>query len=76
MVRPAPPAPVQGAGTGQWLGWRPALCRLPDYLDWLLDQRDHWQQAFPAFAAYGSDPFDYVAKDATLARLARAVQNA
>lgn len=49
---------------------------LPAYIDWLVERRNQWQTAFPAFAAYGSDPFDYAREDADLALLAREVQNA
>ena len=41
-----------------------------------MERRNQWQSAFPAFAAYGSDPFDYAREDADLALLAREVQNA
>lgn len=73
--RPLRLSMARARATG-WDGGPRYAASLPDYLDWLLDQREDWQQAFPAFAVYGNDPFDYAAEDATLARLARAVQTA
>jgi nucleoside-diphosphate-sugar epimerase len=37
---------------------------LPTYLEYLLAHQGDWQAAFPGFAAYGHDPFDYAAEDA------------
>ncbi len=38
----------------------PALCA------WMATHRDDWQTAFPAFASYDQDPFDYAVEDAVL----------
>ena len=48
-------------------GWRAPpsyeACLQP-YLDYMIAHQDDWQTAFPAFAGYGHDPFDYAAEDA------------
>lgn len=50
-------------------GWRPLSYAqaLPPYLDWMLARAGDWQAAFPTFAHYPSDPFDYATEDAALA---------
>ena len=50
-----------------WDGGPDYAACLPDYIAWLITQRDDWQTAFPVFQHYGHDPFDYVAEDAALA---------
>lgn len=43
----------------------PALCA------WMKTHRHDWQTAFPAFATYPHNPFDYAAEDDLLARIAQ-----
>jgi nucleoside-diphosphate-sugar epimerase len=54
------------------LGWQPEpyAAAVAPMVDWLagLHGQD-WRSAFPAFAQYGFDPFDYAAEDAVLARV-------
>lgn len=52
------------------LGWKPATYAeaLPPYLDWMLAAgAGDWRAAFPGFAHYPHDPFDYAAEDRALA---------
>lgn len=51
-----------------WAGPPAYADTLPPYLDYLLQNRDNWTSAFPAFARYGHDPFDYAAEDACFSR--------
>lgn len=56
------------------LGWDggPAYeSQLPTYIAWLCQHAATWQADFPAFAAYGHDPFDYIAEDLALRQAAR-----
>ncbi len=50
-------------------GWQPLSYAqaLPPYLDWIVERAGDWQTAFPAFAHYPADPFDYDAEDRALA---------
>ena len=53
-------------------GWDGGPCHaasMPALCAWMATHRDDWQTAFPAFASYPHDPFDYVAEDDLLARL-------
>jgi hypothetical protein len=52
-------------------GWQgpPAYAdALPPYLDYLLAHVDDWKTAFPVFAGYGHDPFDYAGENAAFSR--------
>jgi nucleoside-diphosphate-sugar epimerase len=49
-----------------WDGGPDYRATLPAYLDWMIPQARNWQNAFPVFACYGHDPFDYAAEDRTL----------
>ena len=47
-------------------GWDGGPCHaasMPALCAWMATHRDDWQTAFPAFASYPHDPFDYVAED-------------
>jgi nucleoside-diphosphate-sugar epimerase len=49
-----------------WDGGPDYRAGLPAYLDWLAENAANWQTAFPVFARYGHDPFDYAAEDDAL----------
>lgn len=56
------------------LGWNggPAYeSQLPAYCAWLADHAATWRADFPAFAAYGHDPFDYLGEDLALRQAVR-----
>jgi hypothetical protein len=54
------------------LGYRPATtypAALTALCGWLADGEGRdWRKRFPVFTSYPSDPFDYAAEDAFLAR--------
>ncbi len=52
-----------------WDGGPDYAERLAPYVNWLCQQAANWREAFPAFGAYGHDPFDYGAEDRALGRL-------
>ncbi len=52
------------------LGYRPAGTyaeTIRPYLSWMQAHAATWRETFPMFTHYPTDPFDYVAEDATLA---------
>lgn len=55
------------------LGWTPPSYAdaIPAYVDWMVTRARaaDWRTAFPGFAQYGFDPFDYAAEDRVLAGL-------
>ncbi len=53
-----------------WDGGPEYATLMPAYCDWLASHAAGWQTAFPGFAQYGHDPFDYVGEDRALALLA------
>ena len=51
------------------IGYRPAgsyVETLRPYLDWMRREATDWRTAFPVFAGYPSDPFDYAAENDAL----------
>lgn len=54
-----------------WDGGPPYESQLPAYIAWLCQHAATWQDDFPAFAAYGHDPFDYIAEDVALRQAVR-----
>jgi len=67
------PKPIRvSTARARALGWQPDrydAATLAPYLRWLAAQAGDWRSAFPAFARYPHDPFDYAAEDRALALL-------
>ena len=58
--------PARALASG-WTGAPGYAQSLPPYLDWMISHAADWRTAFPAFAGYPYDPFDYAAEDRALA---------
>lgn len=54
-----------------WDGGPGHTASMPALCDWMATHRHDWRTAFPVFATYGHDPFDYASEDAVLARIAQ-----
>ena len=59
-------SPARALASG-WTGAPGYAQSLPPYLDWMISHAADWRTAFPAFAGYPYDPFDYEAEDRALA---------
>lgn len=70
VPRPLHLSLARALATG-WDGGPGHAASMPAFCAWMATHRNAWQTAFPVFAAYGHDPFDYAAEDAVLARLAQ-----
>lgn len=54
-----------------WDGGPSYDSQLPSLCAWLSQRRATWQTDFPAFQAYGHDPFDYIGEDLALRQAVR-----